>query len=108
MLKKQYFKSAIAFLIMIFIFPVIFFFTDKKDFSETENRPLEKRPEISVTWFRPDDRKDGGAYLTWSGSLKKMDMYERKLVFTDGRSIPIDSIRSVECGLDEKNIPGDG
>lgn len=48
MLKKQYFKSAIAFLIMIFIFPVIFIFTDKKDFSETENRPLEKRPEISV------------------------------------------------------------
>ena len=23
-----------------------------------------ERPEISVTWFRPDDRKDGGAYLT--------------------------------------------
>ncbi len=39
---------------------------------------------------------------------EKMDVYERKLVFTDGRSIPIDSIRSVECGLDEKNIPGDG
>ena len=67
-----------------------------------------ERPEISVTWFRPDDRKDGGAYLTWRGRLKKMDVYERKLVFTDGRSIPIDSIRSVECGLDEKNIPGDG
>ena len=32
----------------------------------------------------------------------------KKLVFADGRSIPIDSIRSVECGLDEKNIPGDG
>ena len=55
-----------------------------------------ERPEVSVTWFRPDDRKDGGAYLTWRGSLKKMDMYERKLIFTDRRSIPIDSIRSVE------------
>ena len=55
-----------------------------------------ERPEISVTWFRPDDRKDGGAYLTWRGSLKKMDMYERKLVFTDGRSVPIDSIRTID------------
>lgn len=64
-----------------------------------------ERPEISVTWFRPDDKKDGGAYLTWRGRLKKMDVYERKLVFTDGRSIPIDSIRSVECGLDEKTSP---
>ena len=59
----------------------------------------EERPEISVTWFSPDDRKDGGAYLTWQGRLKKADMYERRLIFTDGRSIPIDSIRSVECGL---------
>lgn len=48
MLRKQYIKSAIAFLILIFIFPVIFFISDKKDFSETENRSLEKRPEISV------------------------------------------------------------
>lgn len=48
MLRKQYIKSAIAFFILIFIFPVIFFISDKKDFSETENRPLEKRPEISV------------------------------------------------------------
>lgn len=48
MIKKQYVKSAIAFLILIFIFPIIFFISDKKDFSETENRSLEKRPEISV------------------------------------------------------------
>ena len=48
MLRKQYIKSAIAFLILIFIFPVIFFISDKKDFSETENRSLAKRPEISV------------------------------------------------------------
>lgn len=48
MLRKQYIKSAIAFLILIFIFPVIFFIADKKDFSETENRSLEKCPEISL------------------------------------------------------------
>ena len=64
-----------------------------------------ERPEISVTWFRPDDRKAGGAYLTWRGSLKKMDTYGRRLVFTDGRSIPIDSIRSVEYAPDEKISP---
>lgn len=49
-------------------------------------------PEISVTYFRPDCRKAGGAYLTVTGSLKKIDMYVRTLVFTDRTSIPIDSI----------------
>lgn len=47
MLKKQYFKSAIVFLVLISIFPIIILFSKKKDFSETENRSLEKFPEIS-------------------------------------------------------------
>ena len=28
-------------------------------------------PEITVTWFQPNERNDGGAYLTATGRLKK-------------------------------------
>lgn len=48
MSRKQYIRSAIAFLILIFIFPIILLLSKKKDFSDTENRQLESFPEISA------------------------------------------------------------
>ncbi|MBR5869324.1 MAG: hypothetical protein IKZ21_07735, partial [Clostridia bacterium] len=32
---------------------------------------LEERPEITVTYFVPDERKTGGAYLTSRGNVRK-------------------------------------
>ena len=32
---------------------------------------IAERPEISVVWFRPDARKEGGQYVTTVGQLKK-------------------------------------
>lgn len=48
MRKKQYLKSAVVFLAIIFIFPIMIFFSKKKEFSETENRSLEKFPEMKA------------------------------------------------------------
>lgn len=53
-------------------------------------------PSVTLTWFRPDDRKAGGAYLTFTGKLKKVDTYDRQLIFTDGTKIPIDCLRCIE------------
>lgn len=39
--------------------------------------------EISITYFVPDDKKSGGAYLTHSGIVKKIDEFERKLIMQD-------------------------
>ena len=54
---------------------------------------LEK-PEVQLrlVWFRPDARKAGGAFVSYKGKLKKIDLYERLLHFTDGTKIPIDSL----------------
>ncbi len=49
-------------------------------------------PEITVTYFTPDERKAGGAYVAVSGLLKKIDEYEGLLVMQDGRRIPIQEI----------------
>ena len=36
----------------------------------------DKIPEIKVTYFVPDKKKSGGAYVTVKGSVKKIDEWE--------------------------------
>lgn len=58
---------------------------------------IAERPEISVTYFKPDDKKAGGAYVTVSGAAKKIDDVQRIIVFTDGKSVAITDILDIEC-----------
>ena len=51
------------------------------------NNIVAEHPEITVTWFRPDERKEGGAYVTTAGRLKRINEVERTLVLTDGTEI---------------------
>ena len=60
------------------------------------NDIIEEHPEITVTWFRPDERKEGGAYVTTTGRLKKIDEVERTLVLTDGTVIPLADVVGIE------------
>ena len=60
------------------------------------NNITEEHPEITVTWFRPDERKEGGAYVTTTGRLKKIDEVERALVLTDGTAIPLADVARIE------------
>ena len=53
--------------------------------------------EICVTFFVPDERKEGGAYKNHIGSIKKIDEYNRMLVMTDGKKIPIDSLYDIQA-----------
>lgn len=62
-------------------------------------RNLSLYPEVSVTYFVPDDKKDGGAYVTVTGSVKKIDEFHRLLVLTDGTKIRHDEIVGLECVL---------
>lgn len=57
---------------------------------------LSSQPEVEVTYFRPDERKSGGAYVTIQGRVKKIDSFARRLLFTDQREIPIEYIYAIE------------
>lgn len=57
---------------------------------------LEDNPRITVTWFRDDDRKSGGAYVSYTGQVKKLDTYEQTVVFTDGTVIPVRLIYHID------------
>ena len=55
-----------------------------------------QRPEIEVTYFRPDGKKSGWAYVTVRGRVKKVDEHNRRILFTDGTALPMDNIFSIE------------
>ena len=57
---------------------------------------VSKHPEMNVTYFRPDGKKDGGAYASFSGQVKKIQDYEQLLVFTDGTQIPFSDILDLD------------
>ena len=60
---------------------------------------LNEQPEITVTWFRPDERKEGGAYRTATGRLKKFKELERILVLADGTEIPLEDVAALESDI---------
>lgn len=50
---------------------------------------------MTLTYFLPDKKKAGGAYVTVTGQLKKIDEIEGVLVLMDGLHIPIEDIFDV-------------
>ncbi|MGI5825539.1 MAG: hypothetical protein ACOX7J_08225 [Bacillota bacterium] len=62
----------------------------------------EENPEIEITYFKPDEKKEGGAYITAFGSVKKINEYERVIIMNDGPKIQIDDIISIDGQIFEK------
>lgn len=60
---------------------------------------VQEHPQVSVTYFCPDDRKAGGAYREISGRVRKIDLYRQIITMLDGREISIEEI--VEIGLEK-------
>ena len=57
---------------------------------------IKEQPEIKITYFQPDAKKYGGAYVTAISTAKRIDEYERVVVLTDGTAICIDEIISID------------
>lgn len=57
---------------------------------------IDEQPEITIIYFLPDARKAGGAYVTVTGNLKRFDEYERLLILTNGKKIPMDDILNID------------
>ena len=51
---------------------------------------------LSLTYFEPDNKKEGGAYVTLTGMVKKIDHFAHVVIWEDGRRIPIDSILNLD------------
>lgn len=60
---------------------------------------IADQPEITVTYFVPDEKKAGGAYITVTGNLKRIEEYERMMILTNGKKIPMDEIADIEADI---------
>ncbi len=56
---------------------------------------LSEHPTVTLTFFQSDEKKSGGAYLQYSGKVKKLDLYSRRLFFSNGDEIPLDDIYEI-------------
>ena len=85
--------------------------TDEKiDLSEEDKKTLDRKqqilseklsdhPALTITYFVPDAKKSGGAYVTKDGNLKKIDEFERWMMLPDGTKIPLDDVSDIESEL---------
>ena len=54
------------------------------------------RPYIMVTYFVNDKKKDGGEYITISNIVKRIDLYNGEILFTDKTKILINDIIDIK------------
>ena len=55
-----------------------------------------KQPVIEITYFLPDQRKSGGAYVEVQGRIKRIDRYHHCLRMEDETIIPIDDVLKID------------
>ena len=60
---------------------------------------LDEEPEVTITYFEPDKKKSGGAYVSITGVVKRIDEYEHLVILTDGKKIRIEDIYAIGSDL---------
>jgi len=55
-----------------------------------------KGAEVVITYFAPDERKEGGAYREKVGKIKRIDPVEKYIAMKDGACIPLEDIFNIE------------
>lgn len=57
---------------------------------------ISTKPEITCTYFIPDEKKDGGKYIEVKGKVIKIDRYNKLIVLEDKTEIPIEEIIEIK------------
>ena len=57
---------------------------------------LSDDPTVEITYFQPDKKKSGGAYVTAIGIVKRIDDVERTIIMRDGLRIAVTDIIAVD------------
>ena len=62
-------------------------------------KKIKEQPQIEITYFIPDSKKDGGKYETVTNSVKKIDTYKGEIILIDGTTIAIDEIIDINSEI---------
>lgn len=60
---------------------------------------ISSKPELEITYFIPDDKKDGGRYETIFDNISKIDNYNEKIIMQKGLKIDIKEIIDINSEI---------
>ncbi len=60
---------------------------------------IARRPQVTITYFSPDDKKAGGQYRSVTGQLKKIDDYAHSLTLGRNLVIPMQHVLDITSPL---------
>lgn len=59
----------------------------------------EERLLVTVTYFQPDAKKDGGKYMTYTGNFRFYDAEKRVMKFVDGMVIGVGQVCRIDFSV---------
>ena len=57
---------------------------------------LESKPQVTITYLVPKEKKGGGAFVQKTGYVKKLDSYRKTILLTDETCIAIEKIKEID------------
>ncbi len=56
---------------------------------------IKERPEVTITYFQPDERKEGGAYITVTGKVRRIDKFNQIIIFENSMEITMEKVFNI-------------
>jgi YolD-like protein. len=60
---------------------------------------LARKPQVCITYFVPDAKKEGGAYFTITGAIGKIEENRHQVIMENGTVIPMKDIYEIESAV---------
>lgn len=60
---------------------------------------LVRKPQVRITYFVPDTKKEGGSYCTITGTIEKIEEIRHQIIMENGTVIPMNEIYEIESSL---------
>ncbi|MBQ5320020.1 MAG: hypothetical protein J6K17_13070 [Oscillospiraceae bacterium] len=57
---------------------------------------IDEQPEVEITYFVPDELKEGGKYVTVKGHVRIIDEYSKEIVFVDGTRLRLEVVSEIK------------
>lgn len=57
---------------------------------------IKSVPMAKITYFVPDDKKEGGKYITIEANIRRIDEVQKQIILVTGESIEISKLSSIE------------
>ena len=57
---------------------------------------IKEQPKVTITYFQPDKKKEGGSYVETTGIVKKIDEYEKSISMSNGNIILLNLIYEID------------